>query len=338
MSSKKQLTRRDFLKIVAVGSIAGVTAKLGWDSLSQETVISETRLLMGTVVNLKVVNGDPVAARQAVQTCLNRMEELETVLSHFKPKSQLSILNKHGYLARPDEAFIKLIRKSHEICELTNGAFDITVKPLLDLYKNAQKNGQGLPTDAEIQKARQHVDYKSVLKDDDQITFVEPEMAITLDGIAKGYIVDAGVKILREYGFTNVMVEAGGDLLASGQKSLNNPWKIGVNSPRQPESLLSKLDVTNKAIATSGDYMQTFSADYVHHHIIDPRTGYSSPELASATVVAPSVMLADALATAMIVLDAEDGIQLGYQIPEVEVFLVSKDLLTHQTRNFPVAH
>ena len=114
-------------------------------------------------------------------------------------------------------------------------------------------------------------------------------MGITLDGIAKGYIVDEGVAVLKQAGFDNILVEAGGDLAASGLKEAALPWQIGIQAPRQGHSsLLGKFAVRDQAIATSGDYMQPFTPDLSQHHILDPRAGYSAPELASATVVAPS--------------------------------------------------
>ena len=103
-------------------------------------------------------------------------------------------------------------------------------------------------------------------------------MGITLDGIGKGYIVDAGTAVLREHGFSNVLVEAGGDLMASGKKEAAQPWRVGVQPPRpQTDKVLARFNLNNQAAATSGDYMQPFSADLSQHHILDPRTGYSAP-------------------------------------------------------------
>jgi thiamine biosynthesis lipoprotein len=152
-------------------------------------------------------------------------------------------------------------------------------------------------------------------------------MSITLDGIAKGYIVDAGVKILRGHGFENVLVEAGGDLLASGYKAAEVPWKIGIQSPRKGRSgLMQILSVKNQGVATSGDYMQSYSPDFANHHIIDPRCGRSPREIASVTVIAPTATLADGLSTTLMVLGPEAGTRLMKHFPDCEAYLIGKDL------------
>jgi FAD:protein FMN transferase len=122
-------------------------------------------------------------------------------------------------------------------------------------------------------------------------------------------------------------VEAAGDLLASGEHGFQTPWKIGIRLPRdgmtQP---LPILHIKNQAVATSGDYLQAFTADYSMHHILDPRRGISSPELASATVVAPTASLADGLATAIMVLGVKDGLELLKSFPGCEAYLIDKNL------------
>ncbi len=323
----KQISRRNFLKIIAVGAMAGATAKLGLDALSVPERVSATRLLMGTVVNLTIVSDDRVAAQSAIETTLARMSELESVLSRFQPESQLSQLNRSGHLDDTSPALLGLITQAQTLSNLSGGAFDITVKPLVDLYQRHQAENGELPPAAEIEAALALVDYRQIQVDGAQIAFAQPRMSITLDGIAKGYIVDEGVSVLKALGFDNVLVEAGGDLLASGQKSAEEAWQIGVQSPRKAQSgLLEKLAVKDKAVATSGDYMQAFTADMRQHHIIDPRTGYSAPELAGATIMAPSAMLADGLATAVMVLGSQDGLALAEKLPGCGAYLADKNL------------
>ena len=162
-------------------------------------------------------------------------------------------------------------------------------------------------------------------------------MAITLDGIAKGYIVDQGVAVLSGLGFENVVVEAGGDLMASGLKDGTVPWRIGLRSPRKEQpGFMVKVDVLNKAVATSGDYQQYYTPDLNHHHIIDPRSGYSVPQLASATIVAPTCMQADALATSLMVLDIQEGLSLIESLDKIEAYLVSKELKVFPTQGFQI--
>jgi thiamine biosynthesis lipoprotein len=196
----KSLSRRQFLQIVAVGGIAGATAKLSFDAWKQKEAVSETSLLMGTIINLTVVGDDPSTARIAVQACLNHMATLEKVLSRFIPESQLSHLNRAGLLESADPALLQVIAESLKISQISGGAFDITVKPILDAAQAGRT-----PTEAE----RAAVGYQHLQIDGAQIAFLKPGMGITLDGIAKGFIVDQGVEVLQAYGFQNIMAEAG---------------------------------------------------------------------------------------------------------------------------------
>jgi len=334
MNEKKKISRRQFLKIIAFSGAAGLAFKYGLGSLTADQVVSETRLLMGTVVNLKLVGSDPKSAAMAVNACLNRMTELEAVLSRFQPESQLSRLNQAGMLSDAHPALLGLVKQSLDLSKLTDGAFDITVKPLLDLY---QATPGVLPTSWQIEQALKLVDHGLLDMSGDRIAFQHPGMSITLDGIAKGFIVDEGVAMLKENGFENVMVEAGGDLMGLGEKASQLPWKIGLQAPRSDMgSLMATFNVQNQAVATSGDYMQSFTADFANHHIIDPRIGHSSPELASVSVTAPTAALADGLATAVMVM-GKAGLGVIEQMAGYEAFAVTKDLTELKTSGFQIS-
>ena len=333
MSEKKRISRRQFLQIIAVSGAAGVAFKYGLEALTADQVVSETRLLMGTLVNLTLVGPDARSAAVAVNVCLARMTELEAVLSRFQPGSQLSRLNQAGMLGDVHPALLGLVKQSLELSELTDGAFDITVKPLLDLY---QSTPGVLPTSRQIAQALKLVDHRLLDVTANRIAFQHPGMSITLDGIAKGFIVDEGVAVLKGFGFENVMVEAGGDLMGLGEKASQLPWKIGLQAPRSDMgSLMATFNVQNQAVATSGDYMQTFTTDFANHHIIDPRIGHSSPELASVSVTAPTAALADGLATAVMVM-GKAGLGLIEQMTDCEAFAVTKNLTEFKTSGFQI--
>lgn len=328
----RSLSRRQFLQIVAVAGITGLTSKFTLAAFSRPQVIGETRLLMGTVTNLTVVHHDPKFARSVIRACFDQMEKLESLLSRFQPASQLSQLNREGVLRDAHPAFSDLVRQSQEISELSGGAFDISVKPLLDLY---QDQANPLPAKQEIAQTLGLVDFRKIRLSDRQISFEQPGMEMTLDGIAKGYIVDAGTSILKENGFDDVLVEAGGDLMALGSNQANQAWQIGVKAPRKTaESTMARIGLKNRAAATSGDYMQPFTADLSQHHILDPRTGCSAPELACVTITAPSAMLADGLATAVMNLGPKAGTELLSRCSGCEGLLISKDMEITTTAGF----
>lgn len=330
MKNKKKITRRQFLQIVAFSGAAGAAIKLGLDTLSVDEVVSESRLLMGTVINIKTVGLDPKLATEAINASFARMSAHESVLSRFLPKSQLSELNQAGVTYDPHPALLTVLQQSQELSQLTDGAFDITINPLLALYQSSETQ----PSNLEIQQTLELVDYRKLDINTQTVGFQEVGMSITLDGVAKGFIVDEGVAELQNYGFTNVMVEAGGDLMALGEKAPASPWKIGLQAPRaEMGNLLTTLSVENQALATSGDYMQAFSDDLMSHHIIDPRSGYSPPELASVSVLAPTVMLADGLATSLMVM-GKTGLNLIEKMPHCEAFAVTKNALVLKTSGF----
>jgi thiamine biosynthesis lipoprotein len=172
---------------------------------------------------------------------------------------------------------------------------------------------------------------------DQQVSLGIPNMQLTLDGIAKGRVVDAGVAALKKFGFDQVLVEAGGDLYALGLNHHQQPWRIALMHPRAKakQPWLTTLSVRNRAVATSGDYLNSYSADYSINHIIDPRLGVSAVELCSATVLARDTAQADAFGTALMVLGVEAGLDFVEKQAEVECLLVSKDLSCHPSSGFP---
>lgn len=331
LENRKRFSRRDFLRIVALGCGAAVLGKVGLDALDQQVITKDSRFLMGTVVTLTLIGGEPPQAQAAIRVCLDRMAELEAVLSRFQPQSQLSKLNQAGFLHDAHPALVSLIRRSMELGQLTGGAFDITVLPVLSLYEAEPGT---LPSPRQIEQALKLVDYRKLEISGQSIILQQPGMAITLDAIAKGDIVDEGVAVLKQHGFTNVLVEAAGDGMALGQRSVHSPWMIGLQNPRSAMGdLLTTFKIRNEALATSGDYWQTFTPDFINNHILDPLTGHSPLELASASIFAPTAALADSLATSVMVM-GKKGLQLVESFVGCQAFLVTKDLTILKTVGF----
>jgi thiamine biosynthesis lipoprotein len=177
------------------------------------------------------------------------------------------------------------------------------------------------------------VDYRQIELAGDRVALQIPGAAVTLDGIAKGRVIDGGVAALQQAGFDQIVVEAGGDLRTLGRRPDHTPWRVGVLHPRpaSPGELLAVLTVGGEAVATSGDYMNSFTADFRQHHILDPRTGESPDELAAATVLASTALEADALGTALMVLGSAAGLALAERLPGVEALVVTKGLRVLQT-------
>jgi thiamine biosynthesis lipoprotein len=329
-----RITRRDALSILAVAGAAGAGWVLG--ALDRARPVSRSRVLMGTGVQLTVVGPDPEEAAAAAEAALGEMAGLEALLSRYRADSEVSRLNREGRVDDASTALLDVLRLAERIHRLGDGGFDVSIQPLLDLYRPRREPATGLPSAGAIERTLDRVDQRALRLEGRRITRTRPDLSITLDGIAKGYVVDGGVSALVARGFANVLVEAGGDLVASGDKGAGAPWRLGIRSPRHGLALEARFDARNRAVATSGDYMQPFTPDYAQHHILDPRTGRSAPELASATVLAPNAATADGLATLVMVLGPARGRALLEDLPDCEGYLVTKQLEVVRTSGFHV--
>ena len=288
---------------------------------------TETRTLMGTVVSITVYTSDLEQAQAATSAAYDHMAKLEKVLSGYISGSDVSRINSlAGLPASVSLPTFFVVRRALQVSKLTGGAFDITVGPLLSLWRESAERGH-LPTEVDLEDARSRVGYGKVEVAESSNTrtvMIPAGTSIDLGGIAKGYIVDQGVGILRRH-VSSALVNAGGDIYALGAKPGGKPWAIGVQDPRRPEDLsafIETLYVTDRAVATSGNYARYFEVEGERYsHIVDPRTGRPVDKVPSATVVAPDATTADALATAASVLDLKDTDKLVTSLRDVEVLL-----------------
>jgi thiamine biosynthesis lipoprotein len=294
------------------------------------------RGLMGTGVHLRVIGPDPDEAGAAADAALDRMAALERLLSRFQPESEVSRLNRGLVLTDASDALLHVLHLAERVARLGDGAFDVTVAPVLELYRETLARSRRLPAPEAIEREQARVGHRSVRIAGRRVALARADARITLDGVAKGYVVDEGVRTLGERGFASVFVEAGGDLMAAGDRG-GSPWRIGIRAPRGGLALQARFEARQRAAATSGDYMQPFVADCSQHHILDPRTGRSAPELASATVVADDAATADALATLVMVLGPRRGRELLEDLPGCEGYLVTKELAVVRSSGFVLA-
>ncbi len=329
------LTRRNFLQIIAVAGLAGAFWHFKTElKAGGRHIARRSRSIMGTTLNLIVIGPDRDQAETAVDKTIKRMLQLEDIFTRFRPTSRLSQLNQTGSLKNAHPDFLELLSLSQNISRKSNGAFDVTVLPLLKLHQQAHVHNK-TPDLQQVSHILKLVDYRKIKIQGNDISFTSPGMEITFDGIGKGHIVDKGVAVLRDFGFANVFVEAGGDLMAAGSKTGGKPWRIGLKNPR-PDSIkpMTVIKATNRAVASSGDYMQFYSQDLRNHHILNPHTGFSPLELAACTIIAPTVALADGLATAAMVLGAENTKKFLKLFPGCEGYFVGKNLQQTNTEGF----
>tara|TARA_B100001079_G_C16345093_1_gene485462 strand:- start:281 stop:1165 length:885 start_codon:yes stop_codon:yes gene_type:complete len=280
---------------------------------------------MGTLVIVTIVAPELKVAREMVRNAFGQMERLEGILSRHRRDTPLDRLNDQGFIETPPPELVEVMGRALAYSSMTDGAFDVTVAPLLELYASHFEAGNRPPTDREIERALESVDYRRVRVDESAIVLEGSEMKVTLDGIAKGYIVDQTVRTLVDDGAERVLINAGGDMASGGHGSLESPWTVGVRDPSEAQGMLAQLRLGGECIATSGDYMQSFTQDRRFHHIIDPRTGYSPNQASAVTVVTTSAMDADALSTAVMVLGPVAGFQLIEDLDDTEGMIVTKE-------------
>jgi thiamine biosynthesis lipoprotein len=282
--------------------------------------------IMGTRVAVELWSEDAALATRAMDAVIAEMRRTDELMSTYKPESQLSQVNAHGY-ERPvkvDPGIIEVVTRSFEFSRLSDGAFDVTYASVGFLYDYRARQH---PSGEQIAAALPAVDWRQVEVDTQAgtIRFRKPGMRIDLGGIAKGHAVDRSIALLRTLGIEHAMVNAGGDTRLLGDRR-GKPWVVGVRDPRNEGRMVMRLPLENEAISTSGDYERYFEENGVrYHHILVPGTGQSAREVRSATIIGPDATLTDGLSTSVFVLGVERGMQLVSRIPGVEAVIVDRD-------------
>jgi thiamine biosynthesis lipoprotein len=287
--------------------------------------VRQTRTQMGTLVTISAVHPDAEGARMMVAATFDEIERLESLLSRHRAGTPVWRLNETGVVRFPPREVLEVVNEGLDYSALTAGAFDMTIAPLLNLYNSSFSETGAAPPRQEVRRALALVGSQYVQVSDSEIAFGKAGMAVTLDGIAKGYIVDQAVEILRKRGATSVLVNAGGDMASAGVGLGSDAWRIGLQDPRIADGSLGVLRLRGESVATSGDYVQYFTTDMSLHHILDPRTGSSPEHTSGVSVVAPSAMAADALSTAVLVLGPRTGMELLDRLDGIEGMIVAKD-------------
>lgn len=291
------------------------------------------QLVMGTFTRVVAVAADSDTAKKCIQAALTEIGKVDELMSDYRDDSEISRVNREGFnRAVPvSEPTFEVLQRSIEFSQLTAGAFDITVGPLVDLWRSAEKKGT-TPTEEEIAQARAKVGFEKLKLDETNKTvrFAMAGMRLDLGGIAKGYAVDKAIEAMQKAGAIGGMVDVGGDIRCFGKPPRGKKhWRIGLQNPKltkdESESgLLLILKLDSAAVATSGDYQQfILIEDKRYSHILDRRSGTSAQGLASVTIITDNTTDADALATAVSVMGPEKGLALIETRPNTEAILIT---------------
>jgi FAD:protein FMN transferase len=303
---------------------------------------------MGTTYHIKVVAGMFTRTADLQKKIDARLEDINKSMSTFRKDSEISRFNSYqkvGEKFKISDDFYNVLTVARKIYEETGGAWDGTVKPLVDLWGfGSGKIRHTVPEKSQIKALLSEVGFNNIeILPDRHLVKKKADITLDLASIAKGYGVDQVAALIRDNGTNNFLVEIGGEIFASGFRKDGKKWRIGINRPQEnaPFNKVYKvIDIHDKGFATSGDYRNFFE---VHHkrfsHIIDPRNGYPVDNgVVSVSILADECTFADGLATAVMVLGYKKGIDLVNQLENTECFIVTQNkigaLIDHYSKGF----
>jgi thiamine biosynthesis lipoprotein len=336
----RPLKRRQFLFLAGSACAAGAVDRrcFAAESIKSLRQFQQTAHALGSQVSLTVLHENQEAANAALREAFTELELVESLLSIYRPTSQVSMLNRDGYIERAHPYLLEVLASATDLSRRTSGAFDITVQPLWQLYRAShqqQRERTSLPDSAAIERARQRVGWQRVAIEGHTVQLRGTGTQITLNGIAQGFAADKVSAVLQRHEIKQALIDTG-EFAGHGENAESRPWKIGIQHPRQEDAYLALAALSNRCLSTSGDYATSFSPDFKHHHIFDPQTGYSPTQLASVSVLANTATQADALSTAVFVLGIERGLQLIESLPGCDALLAAKVGTMRATRGFPL--
>lgn len=303
---------------------------------------------MGTTYHIKVVTGWLTSGADLQRQIDDRLAAINKSMSTYDPTSEISRFNAITTANEPfspSADLLEVLRVAAELHRLTDGAWDGTLDPLVNLWGFGRKGTVStVPDEREIRQALAQVGFdRIVMEPSGTLSKMDPGVTLDLASIAKGFGVDAIARLLGDNGFAHFLVEIGGEVYARGRRKDGNAWRVGINRPDKQAAfndVYRAVPLMDRAMATSGDYRIFFEIDnQTYGHILDPRTGRPVTNgVVSATVVAANCTVADGLATALMVMGPEEGVALVNRLASVECFIVVRQpdgsLVDHPSNGF----
>jgi thiamine biosynthesis lipoprotein len=336
----QMMDRRRFLKLsgllgvgLATGGLTPISEAVAFSKELHK--VTRNRMGMGTFVSITAIHPSKMEADDVIGKAFDEMDRVSALMDRYRSNSPIGVLNQEGELADLPPEVASVLESSLYFHRTSQGAFDMTVQPVVDLYKKEFEATGRPPSEQAVNKALALVDSNALKFDGKSIRFQKEGMGITLDGIAKGYIIDCGAELMKRHGIKHTLINAGGDIRCAGGKETGAPWRVGVQNPDKNGPYLDIVQMSDGALATSGNYEIYFDKEKLFHHIVNPKTGVSPRESESVSVMAPTVMDADALSTAVFVLEPADGKRFVESIPGTQCLILGRGKERIATKGWP---
>lgn len=298
--------------------------------------------LMGNRFEISVISDKADYANECIDAAVQEIQRIEKLFTTFSDDSDTNRINAAAGI-RPVKVareVVELVQRSLKISEITQGSFDITYGSVDKSLWNFDKNMTAFPDPITAKSSVRLINYRNVIIDEgaNTVFLKEKGMRIGFGGIGKGYAAEKAKSVLQNMGITSGIVNAAGDLTAWGFQPNGEPWTIGIADPDSIHHPFSSLNITNMAIATSGNYVKFAVINgKKYSHTIDPKTGLPVSGIKSVTIIAPNAELADALATPVMIMGIKAGLHLINQLPGISCIIIDADNKLYKSLNIQIS-
>lgn len=313
-------SRRRLLKIVGVAAVGAIVGKsfVTFKDKTELKKVTWNGTALGSQAEITIYHPSEKEAHKILTKSVGELTGLENLFSLYKDSSQLSLLNKKGYLENPHPEMVNIFNLSKKYSEMTNGAFDVTVQPLWNIYNKSFTDLGKPPLNTQISNALKLVDWKSIKVEKTKISYEIEGMSSTLNGIAQGYITDKIAESLINSGISNTLVQLG-EYRGVGDHPEGRPWRLLISNPEHTNSI-GEVEFTDAAVATSAGLGTPFDLSGKYHHIFNPKSGYNDNEYLQVSVISKTAAEADALATAFLIMNPKKSealaknLKVGFEV------------------------
>lgn len=304
--------------------------------MQKEKKYEEEKFIFGTFIKVVIYSEDKKNIESTFNKIFQEIERIDKNINGYTENSDIWKINKKsGEFVEVSIETINLLKKSMEISKLTEGKYDISIKPVFEIWKFTKEDVNKIPEEEEIKRELEKVNYKNIVIKGNRVKLSIKDMQIDLSSFLKGYAIYRGKMIMKDNGIENGFISAISSIEALGKKEGKREWKIGVQNPEKPSQILKVLKLENKALGVSGDY-QTFIEvnGKKYHHILDAKTGYPGIKNKMSVVIASDAFIADIYSTAFFLIEPKEAINIANEIYNLDVMIVDKEMNVYYSKEF----